>query len=261
VQHHEDSIARYVRRIREVDGVRGVIVHGSVTNRNERPDSDVDLFLLLTDEAFDDHVRQGRLSYVDREGISYEGGYYDIKVINREYLRAAADHGDEPTRASFLNARVAWSRADDLEELVAAIPKLSPAEWDRRMASFIAQVRLQGGYFLKQADQLDNTFLLHHAAVHLVGAGGRALLALNQTLYQGQKYLEQTLVSLPRIPDGYQDHAAAVLDHPSAAAGAAYCELLEAYHPWPLEQERTLSTFVEENELGWLTGVIPPEYC
>lgn len=260
MQHHEDSITNYVRRIRGVRGVRGVIVHGSVTNRTERPDSDVDLFLLLTDEAFDDHVRRDRVSYVDREGITYEGGYYDIKVINSEYLRAAGDHGDDPTRASFVNARVAWSVVDDLEESVKSIPMLSQDQWHRRMASFIAQVRLHGGYFMKQADKLDNTYLRHHAAVHLVGAGGRALLALNQTLYQGQKYLDQILASLPLVPDGYQDHAVAVLRHPSAATGAAYSELLEAYYSWPLDPQQTLSTFVRENELGWLTGVVPPEY-
>ncbi|QDP98166.1 hypothetical protein FOE78_21695 [Microlunatus elymi] len=261
MQHHDDSIAAFVDRARDNYAVLAVIVDGSVSSGTERPDSDVDLVLVLTEDAFAQAWQENRLSYVERDGITYEGGYYDIKVASVAYLRRAADHADDPMRASLLHARIAWSRLDDLADLVAAIPRLPEEVWERRMASFIAQVRLHGGYFLKQAVQLDNEFLLHHAAVHLVGAGGRALLALNRTLFQGQKYLDRTLARLERVPAGYADAAHAVLSTPSLQTGTAYRDLIENFAAWPITAEETLSTFVRDNELSWYTGRSPIEYA
>lgn len=261
VQHHEDSIAAFVTRVRTREDVLAVIVDGSVASGTERADSDVDLVLVVTEEGFERAWRDNRLSYVERESITYEGGYYDLKVASRSYLRRAVDHADDPMRASLLHARIAWSRVDDLEALVAAIAQLPDEMWEQRMASFIAQLRLHGGYFLKQAVEHDNDFLLHHAAVHMVGAGGRALLALNRTLFQGQKYLDQTLAELDQVPAGYAQASRALLRQPSLATAAAYRELVESFHAWPLTEEQTLSTFVRDNELAWYSGRSPIEYA
>ena len=66
--------------------------------------------------------------------------------------------------------------------------------WESRAVSFMSQVWWYGTDFLPQAIALDNTFLLHHAAVHTVAAGGRALLASNRTLFPGRG------ISTPRSP-------------------------------------------------------------
>jgi predicted nucleotidyltransferase len=261
VQHHEDSIAAFIQRIRGRDDVLAVILDGSVASGRERPDSDVDLVLVVTEEAFEQAWRENRLSYVERDSITYGGGYYDLKVASLPYLQRAVDDADDPMRASLLHARVVWSGIDDLEPLLTAIARLPEEVWEHRMASFIAQLRLHGGYFLRQAVEQDNEFLLHHAAVHMVGAGGRALLALNRTLFQGQKYLDQTLARLGRVPDGYADASRALLRQPSLATGAAYRELVESFHPWPIAEEQTLSTYVRDNELSWYTGRAPIEYA
>lgn len=97
--------------------------------------------------------------------------------------------------------------------------------------------------------------------MHMIGAGGRALLALNRTLFQGPKYLDQTLAGLQRIPDGYADVASAALTDPGIGTGTRYRDLVESFHPWPLSEDRTLSTFVRDNELSWFTGRQPAEYA
>lgn len=261
MQHHDDSIATFVERVRHRPDALAVITTGSVARGSERPDSDVDLCLVLTEDAFAESWRQNRLSYVEHEGASYDGGYFDIKVASPALLREAAERADDPMRASFLDARVAWSCIDDLAQVIAAIPVLPDEAWDERMASFIAQARLHGGYFLDQAVTLGNVHLLHHAAVHLVSAGGRALLALNRTLFQGHKYLDPTLERLERIPTGYLAAAGAVLASPDRGAAAAYLDLLERFHDWPLPRDQSLSTFVRDNELAWFSGRNPPEFC
>jgi len=268
MQHHDAAVERFVEKARLDPDMLAVVVDGSVASGLERPDSDVDLVLIVTDEAFQRALEAGRLSYVDDGaddvagygGIGYEGGYYDIKVATVGYLDRAAERGDDPVRAAFLHAKVAWSRVGGIEEQIARISFVPDAQWEQRMASHIAQARLHGGYFLNQAHQLTNQYLLQHAVVHLVGAGGRALLALNHRLFQGQKYLERLVSELDRKPAGYEAAAAEVLLNPDPATAKAYLTLLDEFHEWPLTRETTLSRFVLDTELAWLFGTVPPEY-
>lgn len=264
MHHHDVAIERFVATARRDPQLLAVVVDGSVASGRERPDSDVDLVLIVTDEAFAAALGADRLSYVDdgvgSGGIGYEHGYYDIKLATVEYLELAAERGDDPVRAAFLHAKVAWSRVDGLEEKIARISAVPDAQWEQRMAAHIAQARLHGGFFLNQASQLSNQYLLQHAVVHLVGAGGRALLALNRTLFQGQKYLERLVSELDRKPVGYEAAAAEVLRNPNPATAKAYLTVLEEFYDWPLSREATLSRFVGDTELAWLFGTVPPEY-
>lgn len=94
----------------------------------------------------------------------------------------------------------------------------------------------------------------------MVSAGGRALLALNRTLFRGPKYLESSIGALDRKPYDYYHHLARQLvTRPSEESAAAYMQALETFHSWPLDRTASLSVFVRDNELAWLTGVLPPE--
>jgi hypothetical protein len=259
MQHHDAAIEQFVAKARLDPDMLAVVVDGSVASGLERTDSDVDLVLIVTDEAFQHALDAGRLSYtVDDAG--YEHGYYDIKVATVGYLDLAAERGDDPVRAAFLHAKVAWSRIDGLEEMIARISAVADEQWEQRMVSHMAQVRLHGGYFLDQALQLSNQYLLQHAVVHLVGAGGRALLALNHRLFQGHKYLERLVSELDLKPVGYEAAAAEALRDPNPTTANAYMALLEEFYDWPLARDSSLSRFVLDNELAWLFGTAPPEY-
>jgi hypothetical protein len=260
MRHHEETLDAYVRRLKADRDTIAVILVGSVARGTERADSDVDVYLIVPDGVFDAAVAGNRVSFVERADATYPGGYVDVKLATIAFLDAAAERGDDPVRASFEGARVAWTRNGvDLIDQVAAIPLLPASVWDGRAISFISQVRLHGSYFLRQAIALDNTFLLHHAAVHMVSAGGRALLALNRTLFRGPKYLDTTVATLDRKPDGYRDLAHELITQPTRASADEYMQALEKFHPWPLDRGASLSIFIRDNELAWLTGVLPPE--
>ena len=64
--------------------VLGVVVVGSVARGDERPDSDVDVYLVVTDEAYADAARSGQVAFVSKVGVAYEGGYVDVKLASPE---------------------------------------------------------------------------------------------------------------------------------------------------------------------------------
>jgi predicted nucleotidyltransferase len=260
VKHHDSAITTYLAFAATKPRNLAVIITGSVARGTERADSDVDLYLVVTDEALAEANSSQRLMYTDTDHVDYEGGYLDIKVASERYLDEAAEHADDPMRASFDGARIAWSRIDGLEDRIARILEVPDSVWNEHMASFIAQMRLHGEYFLRQGYELHNLFLLQHAGVHLASAACRALLAANRVLFPGPKYLEKTVAALPDKPAGFDAAIAGLLADPTPETADAVMSALEAFRDWPISREQTLSRFVRDNELAWFYRSVPPEY-
>ncbi|WP_213816398.1 nucleotidyltransferase domain-containing protein [Glaciihabitans sp. dw_435] len=271
MRHHDEAVATFVRQCADDDGVLGAILTGSVATGSERDDSDVDLCVLVSDAAFDAAVRERRVMFTSTEGIGYAGGYYDIKLISPSYLLEAVERADDPTRASFVGSRVIYSTLGEgeLDRSISRILTVRDDVWTKHTRSFLAQVRLHGGYFLPQAYESGDPFLLASSALHLAGAAGRALLARAHVFYRGPKYLTAALAALPSAadetvpagkPDGFDDLITALLAAPSPATAGELMTALEGFADWPLAPGHTLSTFVIDNELAWLYRAVPPEY-
>ncbi|WP_353808372.1 nucleotidyltransferase domain-containing protein [Agromyces sp. SYSU T00194] len=260
MEHQERALAAFVADQRAAGDATGVIVVGSVARGTEREDSDVDVYLVVPDQAFRAALADNRVAWTERDDVDYPGGYVDVKLTCPWYLAEAARHGDDPTRASFEGARVAWSRDPGLARAIEAVTRLDEAEWDRRAASHLAQVRLHGGYFLEQADAFGDDFLRVHATTHLALAVGRLALATSRRFLRGPKYVSAAMAELPVPPDV----AAAWHETVADASPEASRRLVAAVEAWTgdvLPAESTLSTFIRDNELAWLRGTLPAEYA
>ena len=261
MQHQEDTLAAYAAEAgNEADALALVLV-GSVARGTERPDSDVDVYLVVGEDAFARARDADRLSYIETDAATYEGGYVDVKVVSAAYLAAADERGDEPTRASLVGARVVWSRLPGLEGLVQRISDPGPEFFRARGASFIAQMRLQGGYFLGQGEKRDDPYLVAWASLHMISAADRALLSSGRVLFRGHKYLREMVGALPELPPGYERLIDAQLREPTAERGREIMRRVEAFRDWGLPAEATLSRYIEETELAWLFLTTPPEYA
>jgi predicted nucleotidyltransferase len=261
VRHHEETIDRFTASESARPEVLGVVVVGSVARGDERPDSDVDVYVVVTDQAYAEAGRAGRIAYVSYDGVTYDGGYVDVKLSSPRYLAEAIERADDPTRASFLGGRVSLDRLGDLAVLVEAITVLPENVWERRVHAYRSQVALYGGYFLPQADERGDRFLVQHAAVHTAFAAGRAALAAEHRLFRGQKYLTKDLTGLAGLPAGFLPAWHALLTEPTPDSAATMIEACDALAGGsPLDVDESLSTFIADNELAWLHHTIPPEF-
>jgi hypothetical protein len=261
VKHHDAALQRFVERVQTDPRFLGVIVTGSLARGDERPDSDIDLYLAVTDDRWDEAFAAGRLAFVERESAGYPGGYFDLKLVTLDYLDDAAVRGDDPVRESFAGARVAWSRVPDLAERVVRAATVPEDQWAARQVSFLAQARLHGGYFLKQGVERADPILTANAALHLATSAARALLALNHVLHAGPKYLTRALEGLQRKPAGIDEALVALVQRPSIEAGQHVLDLLDRVVDRPIEGDEALSRFVLDNELAWRYRTLPPEYA
>lgn len=260
MEHHERAISRFVADASVDPDVLAVIVSGSVARGTERVESDVDLYLVVSERRWDEAYAARRLMYTSTEGIDHGGGYFDIKLASLPYLDDAAERGDDPVRDSFASARVVYSRVPDLSVRLSRIATLSPSDWEDRVAGFVAQCRLYGGYFLQQAYEHGDPLLLAHASVHLATSAARALLARDRVFFPGAKYLRQRVSGVPSAPPGFVSLLDAVIGRPSPATAAAVLAVVEDVVGSALPPDETLSRFVLDNELAWRYRTAPPEY-
>ena len=73
-QHHRDAIERWAEAAAHDDEVLAVVVAGSLTKGYGLADSDVDGFVILTDEAFASRRASGELTFFSTELCDNEGG-------------------------------------------------------------------------------------------------------------------------------------------------------------------------------------------
>lgn len=259
MEQQERALSAYVESVRDEPGTLAVIVVGSVAQGRERPDSDVDVYLVVDEERFAEASAADMFAWVDRWDVDYPGSYIDIKLASPSYLEAAAARADDPTRASFLGARVAFSRLDGVESMIERITVLPEEVWAERVRSHVAQARLYGGYFLKQAVERDDAFLRRHAGLHLSLAAARAAIASDRVLMQGPKYVSKLMRSVP-APDGFVEAWERVVADPDIESAAVLMAMLDEWLGRDLAREETLSVFIRDNELAWLRGGIPAEF-
>jgi hypothetical protein len=260
MKHHDEAIERYVARVSADPEVLAVVVTGSLARGIERATSDVDLYLFVTEEAWSRAFESRGLMFVDREGIGYEDGYYDVKLATLSLLDDAAERGDDPVKDSFAHSWIAFSRVDDLAARMARAASVPDEQWDARVLSFAAQADLHGSYFLAQAEESGDHVLLANAAVHLALAASRALLAHNHVLFQGPKYLAKSVAELENRPSDFPALVEAVVTGPTAANGRALLTSLEDFLALPYSDDEILSTFILDNELAWRYRTKTPEY-
>src|SRR5688500_19876428 len=93
--HHRQGIERLVEVLGDDPRFPALLIGGSLAKGWERPDSDIDVLLLATEEEFDRRLRTMDISYRNDDVADYPGGYAEGRIISRGFLVATAERGSE----------------------------------------------------------------------------------------------------------------------------------------------------------------------
>jgi predicted nucleotidyltransferase len=141
--HHGRAVVRLINEYQDDPRFNALIIGGSVAKGCARPDSDVDFLIVATDEEFDRRRTESDLFINRKDLCDYDGGYVDGKIINHSYLDELADKGNEPSRAAFEGAFIAYSRLPRLDALLKKIPVYPEHDRDRRIKAFYSMAFIQ----------------------------------------------------------------------------------------------------------------------
>jgi hypothetical protein len=252
LEHHRLALDSFVTGVAQSDRFQAVILTGSLAQGRARPDSDLDVYLVVGQEEYDDRRARRDLSYTEQ--CDYEGGYVDGKLVSTAFLEAAAERGSEPTRASFQQAQVIHSRIEGLQSLIDRIGRYPEESRAQNITDFFCHFVLHAGYFGPSALKKDDPFLLHHAVTHMTLYAGRLLLAHNRALFPCPKQLLDALVRCADLPDGFLAKTQQLLAAPDLESIKDYLTLVVGFTDWGVRHDEVLTRFMDLDEWSWLDG-------
>ena len=212
---------------REKEGVIALVFGGSVAKGMERPDSDLDGMVIVSDERYEALRRENRTSESIFGYCTYEGGYFDVKYMTKDFLRAAAEKGSEPTRNSFIKSRVLFSDDPEIAPLVAAIPVFQEKEMEEKMLSFYSDLQLNYHYFWKCC--APRGYMRARTASEIVYSIYRLILQENKVLFPCNRRLEETVAGLADKPEGIVELCSRFCE---TMEDELADKIVESYHAW-----------------------------
>jgi predicted nucleotidyltransferase len=256
--HHREAIERSVAQLEPDTDILALLLAGSLAHGYARPDSDIDVLVLVDAERMRRQRREGRLTWSDGSLCDWEGGYVDAKYLDLELLRQVAERGSEPSRYAFQGSRILIDRTDGLEELLARTVRYPIDGRDDRVARFTAQL-LAWRWYHSEAVRKDSPYLGALARQKVTLFACRIVLARNERLYPFHKWL---LAETERAPDRPVDLLEAIdgmlRDPDQDRVERLVASVLDRYAideaaanaTWP-------SLFMEDTELAWLRDRAP----
>ena len=253
--HHAASVQRLVDSFRTLPEVEALLLGGSIAHGFAAPASDIDVMIIVSDQEYEDRLRDGRLQFFDNQVCTYDGGYVDGKYLGLGLLKKLAESGSEPARFAFLDAHVLLSRIETLDHTLRAITRYPVETKADRLRRFYAQFEAWHWY-ATEALKLNDRYLLGVSIAKLVLFGGRLILAHNELLYPYHKWFLKVLERAPDKPQGLLECIDNLQNLPSADRLMAFYQLIANFRAWELPDVGWPNQFMLDSELGWLTGAI-----
>lgn len=251
--HHRSTIEKVTAHFRADPRFRALIIGGSVVKGLARPDSDVDILLITTDDEYERLSLQHDLTFYRDDLSTYDGGFVDGKFLNHAFLLDAAHRGSEPTRWSFKDAIVAFSDIPDLDALLKTITHYPLGEQQAKIRSFYGQFFIMN-YFAQEAAKRDNRYLMTRATADLVLFGSRLILTHNRMLFPFHKWMMTEVQRAPEKPEQFVALADALLQSPNLDAAKAFYECVTNFRDWGVTIREGVNAFTEDSERAWLHG-------
>jgi hypothetical protein len=169
-----------------------------------------------------------------------------------------AERGNEPSRAAFEGAFVAYSHVPDLDDLLQRIPVYPEAGRDERIRAFYSMAFIQH-WLLHEAERHGNPYTLTRAASQLALYAGRLILAYNRRLFPYHKWMPRALELAPEKPGDLMACINVLLKEPRGDHASLLFEKIRAFHDWGVSDLEAYTWFMTDVEWSWMSGKTPME--
>lgn len=253
-KHHADSIDNLVREFQHDPRVQALILGGSLAHGFARPDSDIDVSIIVSTAEMASIRQGGRLHYNNRTLCTYDG-YIDGKYMDLDFLRLVAARGSDPIRYAFKGARILFSREPGLESLLTEIVRYPVTEKPERTRRFAAQL-LAWRWYYGEGVRHANAYLITLALQKLTLFTCRLVLTGNEMFYPYHKWMRRVTLSAPLQPAALADrldqllhnHSWPFVDvHVREMLAFAGLDFAATDATWP-------TYFMRDTELRWMDG-------
>jgi Nucleotidyltransferase domain len=254
--HHERAIAAVTEQLRADPTVKALLLGGSLAHGFDRPESDVDLAIVVDEADYQSRLRDGRLQFATGEGCDWPGGYAEGKYVSRGFLEEVARVGSDSARFAFQDARVLFSRIDGLDALLREVTRFPVEQKAERIRRFGAQFEAWHWYG-HEGLKLGDRYLIGLAVARTVLFGGRMILAHNEQLFPYHKWFLRVLERTKDRPPDLMERIAALHAEPSQATLLGFWAAIRNFRTWEGADQPWPVQFMRDSELNWLDGRTP----
>src|SRR5690554_2007865 len=255
LKHHQQTIDNLAGHFKGQADIRAVIVGGSVAHGFATKDSDLDIFLLISEKGYQERFEKGELTYWNDRLTAYDG-YVDGKYITVDFLKKVAEKGSEPARFAFKDAFIIFSSLNNLEELLNKASRYPVEEKEGKIEKFCTQFEAWK-WFIEEALKKNNLYLLTQAVSNYVLFAGRLILAHNEMLYPYHKWFLRVLGQAPDKPEGLLEQIEVVLKRMKKDDIDCLYNMIGDFHDWGVDPSSWPGRFMLDSELTWMDGKIP----
>lgn len=254
--HHEETIKNISDKLRKRDDVLGLLIGGSIAHGYETETSDVDIMILISSENYKIRLETGDLCYWENESCTYKDGYIDGKYITFDFMQKVAERGSEPARFAFDGSIVAFSKLNNLKELINQITRYPFEKKRENIKRFYAQLEAWKWYYY-EALRHKNEYLLNQSISNIVLFGGRLILVHNELLYPYHKWFLRTLEKAKCKPDNFMQLVENIYTLKDNESFESFCNSIMKFTDWGLGEFNWPAQFIVDSELSWLYGNAP----
>jgi predicted nucleotidyltransferase len=250
-KHHQEAIDIFIDRTKDDLSVQAILLGGSIAHGFAKPDSDIDVALIVDEGEYRKRKEAGTLAFSVWDICGYEGGYVDCKIVSVDFLKKVAERGSDPARFAFKDSVILHSRLSGLGSLLAAASAFPAREKEGRRKRFGAQI-LAWKWMFGEGKKKGNAYLSNLAAQKIILFSCRAVLNENELLYPFHKWLLAETARAPRKPVGFDDALKAMIEDPSMDAATAICGLVLGFAGLSEKDVNWPNVFMADSELNWL---------
>lgn len=254
--HHSKAIDVFLEIYSKKKEFIAILLAGSLTHGFAKPNSDIDIILVATDDEYQQRKKEKKLAFSLWDICTYPGVYIDCKVVSFNLLNQIAERGSDPARYAFKDARVLRSKSDSLEPLLKEVTKYPVEQKPYREYRFICQV-LAWKWYMSQAEEKKDPYLLHLSTQKLALFTCRVILNKNETLYPYHKWLLEETKKVSWKPEGFNELLEKLLFTPSFETAQELTNILLNFVGLKEEEVDWSNQFMVDSEMNWLDHEAP----
>ena len=250
--HQQKAIDYITNKFQSDSLVQALLLSGSIPHGFNDENSDIDLSIVVSNEAYEQRQADNALTYFERADDFYAGGYFDGKYITLDYLSLAAERGSEPTKFALSGAHILFDKTGQAADYIKKISKYNIANIQENTLRFLAQFEAWRWY-CKEALAKNNQYLLDTSVSKLILFAARLILLENRRFFPYHKWLMKVLENCDDRPADLMPAIQQLLANKTPENIEYLYALIKNYKDWAGGAEYSwTSYFVHDIDTVWM---------
>ncbi|MCT4598285.1 MAG: nucleotidyltransferase domain-containing protein [Vallitalea sp.] len=253
-KNQEDTIKYLIEYVSKDESVLGLILCGSIAKGTETDRSDIDVFVVVTEERFKREMSSKNYFW----GTNFDSQEFKVeidgKIIPKDFLQNVWECGNESIKSTLYHSRVIYSRDDDIEKFLMNKCHLSTQQRNENARKFYS---LMVSSRFSADDDLDNILYVNKCIYDTVFYACRLVLAHNGIYYPCVKNLYKELNNCDKLPINFIPLMKEVMHSYSFDKMVEFYNCVNNYFVKYHFDNRLRKGYVLENELFWYFNTFP----